>query len=605
MKLGLLGTSAFRSYKKPQTLDFSAFAPGFYAVRGRNGAGKSTLFDMVHWTYFNQTSRGLKAGSIKSWDSDAMCSTFLDVDGVRIERGWSPNYLRVDGVDTSQESLEKALRITPNIALHTFHFSQFEDFFVDLRPQARMEIYSDVLGLDFWEQKADDVSKMTKEAVKERNQLEVEKARLEERAETLSTIDLSKSIEDWERTNKEALEAVKQDRDTQRARLEKLKEEKAAKGKEQQRLQEQYNEALKLASAARRVVVQAEDEYQAKRVEEAAQVAGINSVRSHLDSFKKVCAGTQPSCPTCNQPISKQHKQKHISKLERDLEVREDLLKKVQVLVKKAKTAKGKAEEAKDDATTALAKKDSALQTIDARVDDLLKEIKVTEQNLEKAEDQIRKIKKASNPFIEQKQDNEKKARQALRLAKDKQAEIDDAHNFEAALTFWQKGFKDIRYQVMQESLVQLNAEVNESLHDLGLEGWQMKFEVEQETKRGTVKRGFLCTVVAPGAPEEGVPWESWSGGESQRLRVASELGISNMICSYLGLDFNVEFWDEPSTWLEEQGIKDLLAVLQERAQRYQRAIFLADHRALDFPFDGVVTVTKTDEEGSVWEVET
>ena len=71
-------------------------------------------------------------------------------------------------------------------------------------------------------------------------------------------------------------------------------------------------------------------------------------------------------------------------------------------------------------------------------------------------------------------------------------------------------------------------------------------------------------------------------------------MGLSNLICSRLELQPTVEFYDEPTQWLSESGIQDLLGVLLERAKKYRKVILLADHRGLSFgQFSGTIMVTK------------
>jgi DNA repair exonuclease SbcCD ATPase subunit len=212
-------------------------------------------------------------------------------------------------------------------------------------------------------------------------------------------------------------------------------------------------------------------------------------------------------------------------------------------------------------------------------------------------------LKKEVNPFRAQMEANKKEAQAVSAKAKEKKDELKDTRDLQARFEFWIKGFKDVRFQVMQESLAQLNAETNECLHQLGLTDWALEFIVEKENKSGTVKRGFLCEVRSP-YTEEAMPWEVWSGGESQRLRLATQLGVSNMLCSRLGLEFDFEMWDEPTSNLSPGGINDLMTVLQDRATRYGRRIFLADHRALDFDFSGRLVVTKTEDGSQLGEVE-
>ena len=147
---------------------------------------------------------------------------------------------------------------------------------------------------------------------------------------------------------------------------------------------------------------------------------------------------------------------------------------------------------------------------------------------------------------------------------------------------YWVKGFRDLRLWLVEHSLAQLEVEANAALHALGLEGWRVQFDVEKETKAGGVSRGFTVSVESPDS-DGAVPWGAWSGGESQRLRIACAVGLSNLILAQRGAAFDLEMWDEPSSWLTEEGVDSLLRLLADRARETGRRVLVADHRALGF----------------------
>jgi len=145
---------------------------------------------------------------------------------------------------------------------------------------------------------------------------------------------------------------------------------------------------------------------------------------------------------------------------------------------------------------------------------------------------------------------------------------------------------------------VQLELEANAALHSLGLEDWRMQFDVERETKAGGVTRGFTVLVESPES-DGAVPWEAWSGGESQRLRIACAIGLSNLILAQRGVDFDLELWDEPSSWLTEEGVESLLQLLADRARESRRKVIVADHRALGFGGFSRTVLVEQGKEGS------
>jgi energy-coupling factor transporter ATP-binding protein EcfA2 len=93
------------------------------------------------------------------------------------------------------------------------------------------------------------------------------------------------------------------------------------------------------------------------------------------------------------------------------------------------------------------------------------------------------------------------------------------------------------------------------------------------------------------------VPFDVWSGGEGQRLRLAGTLGLIDFIENYNNVAFDIEVYDEPTTWLSNVGISNLLEALAERAEVLNRRILVVDHRDLASmgEFTNTVNVIKDD----------
>ena len=97
-------------------------------------------------------------------------------------------------------------------------------------------------------------------------------------------------------------------------------------------------------------------------------------------------------------------------------------------------------------------------------------------------------------------------------------------------------------------------------------------------------------------------PWEAWSGGEGQRLRLAGTLALSSLILRQFNRDCNIQCWDEKMVWLSGTGENDMLDLLRETAKQHNKQIWLIDQHNLDYNFDGVITVVK-DANGSHLEI--
>jgi DNA repair exonuclease SbcCD ATPase subunit len=155
-----------------------------------------------------------------------------------------------------------------------------------------------------------------------------------------------------------------------------------------------------------------------------------------------------------------------------------------------------------------------------------------------------------------------------------------------------------LRLDIVDRCLDQLNAECGQALHELGLGGWSIKFEVEQENKSGGIKRGFQCLITTREI-DRPVPIEVWSGGEGQRLKLAVTMGLSSMLCARAGLETNVAFFDESSRHLSEEGIASMVSALDAWAKKEGRQVWIADHNIIEGElFAGTITLVK-DEKGT------
>lgn len=598
MKIQRLQVEGFRSFFNQANLDLSEVPPGLYHIRGENqvepelegnGAGKSSLMEAVFWALAGKTSRNLKAGAVRSWGGKR-CACTIEFEEGQLTRSWNPNSLEWKGIVVDQQTLETELGFSPEVMLSVAYFAQFSPFFLDLAPAERMYLYSTVLDLDLWDLKSEQAKEMSKTAEKAAHELEIEHARLETKHSTLMAMDYKGAIAGWEAAQEEKIErALKQAMGCDEE-IETLTEEHNALLKTASEAKKKYEEWQKKIASAKEQTKRAQQTYQQEHAQHCVLVTRVVKTTNDLQLFKEKGIG---ACEACGQKITEEHSKRHLKHLKQIHEeaFEEAANKKITVSLTLA------ALKIAEDLELKLNKQPQDIHTINAKV--AVVEGKLGSLNKSKLSAQlaVNTLKKEKNPFLEQVKQNQIQASSIKKELSGKSGELTEVRNLQKQFEFWIKGFKDVRLQVMQESLIELNAEANECLHQLGLEDWELEFTVEKETKSGTVKRGFLCEVHSP-YTDDPVPWEAWSGGESQRLRLAAQLGVANLLASRMGQRFNLEWWDEPTTNLSPQGIKSLLSVLQERAERYGRIILLADHRVLEYPFDGVLNIIK-DEQGS------
>ena len=561
MKILRLEVQGFRSFSSPQILDFANMKPGLWNVTGQNllepeleanGAGKSSLFESIYWTLYGKTSRSLKAKSIKNWNSDERCGTVLDLQTtsgpLSLLRTWGPNALEISGESVGdrpvdQIELEQLIGVSPEAFLFSIYFAQFTPAFVDLAPAEQTAVFSTVLNLDLWERASAKANERTAEIENLIQELKQTTARLQGQAEELLSQDYSTAEKGWQRGYTAELRAAEDAVASKKQVLGAL----SAEAKVYDKVKEAVDKQFKL-------VTELNSDYR--------QLASTAADLSRKNITK---------CPTCGQPVNRQHIKKEL------------------------------------DRVSALAeKKEAELATENKKLNQLRKNIPedyVTKQQTADREFQfaaaeLSAVKRKTNPYTKLREEQEQRGEQLAKQLETAEAELAQQERQVKAVQYWVKGFKEIRLSLIRESLTQLTVEVNEVLYQLGLHDWAVEFDIERENKSGSINRSFTVMIHSPHT-EDAVPWEVWSGGESQRLRLAISLGFANLITSRMGLQPNLEMFDEPSTWLSESGIQDLLSVLATRAGRQKKVILLADHRALDFGgFAGTIHVVK-DEHGS------
>ena len=562
MKILRLEVQGFRSFSAPQILDFTTMRPGLYHVTGKNlieltleanGAGKSSLFEAIFWALYGKTSRNLRAGTVKNWNGKEKCGVVLDVvatsGAMSLLRMWGPNALEISGEQVGdrpvdQPELERLIGMTPEAFLFAFYFAQFSPAFVDLVASEQTTVFASVLNLGLWERASDAATRRSDEIEQQIQQLRETTARIQGQAEELLSQDYVKAEKGWVKGYRAELQAA-----------------------EDAVLQTQ--QTLKVLDAEMKVFLKI-------KVTINAQMSVVNELTAdfhHLSQeMTKLSAQNITKCPTCgqtvNQAVSRQHIKKELARVK-----------------------------------LALDSKGVELSIANKKLAGLRKQIpedcEVVQRDADREQrfacTSLSEIQRKINPYTKLREEQERRGEQLAEQLDETESQLHAAEKHIKTAQYWIKGFKEIRLSLIQESLAQLTIEVNETLFQLGLQDWSVEFDIERETKSGSINRSFTIMVRSPHT-KDAVPWGVWSGGESQRLRLAISMGFSNLICNRMGVHPNLEMWDEPSTWMSEAGIQDLLMVLAERAKRQQKVILLADHRALDFGgFAGTLTVTKDD----------
>lgn len=598
----------FRTFLRPQRLLFGRGKYGLYQLTGRNkvnptlganGVGKSTVPDALCWCLYGKTSRGQRGNSVLTWGGTRTASVrvrfYKNKELYEVQRTQHPNSLGLrrskegEWEQVAQNVIDDLLGMSYAAYLSCVYMGQFSATFFDLKPTAKLELFSEVLGLDYWVQASDNAKAASKE-----HQAEV--VRIErENAEALGGLQaISRAYKRAQAASEKAEEDAHEVAEELQGRCAKVGRKLADLAVSCVARECEADDAKRDAEAKERELagIGAKQGKHRKRLL-AAQTAVERATGVYSVSVGRLEAITNggDSCPTCLRSMTAtQHKQclrqlaAAVTKDKRELRKAKREVAKLQKgydrLVRQAGVCNTVLVELEKERRHALKLAKKARHAIDVnttRLKRLKQRIDAPKvENTHKAEaERLRQernqAKAAMNRFAKRKQSVRRKQKYA-----------DD----------WVTLFRELRLWIVEQALNELEAYTNNALEQLGLVGWRVEFEVERTTKAKTVSKGFNVVVHSPENTEP-VPWESWSGGELQRLRIAGAVGFATLVGARCGIRCNLEFWDEPTAHLSVEGIDQLLQFLAGRATQDRRQVWLIDHRSSNAAFTQVWQVVR------------
>lgn len=545
---------------------------------GSNGTGKSSLLDSICWALYGQTANGRKAKSLQRWNSkNKGYGVTLKFDTSVIKRTWSPISLTLDGIEVQQQVITDLIGLTLEQYRSTIYFSQRPSHFMDLTPGEKLAFLSGVFNLDEWI-KCGEVShskSQLHEVASTSIQSKIDQTSglikfIEDRVEKLET-----QSSDWKSTQLKDLEEA----------IQKVEKSKSNKPKEAP------VEKLTVMLQDLGIKIQASNkswdsantkvrELQSTKKQLAYELDRINDER--FEFIKK----ENGVCPECKQEIKNEHFNKISHSLSERLDVAQKAVQEVssklleadEVLEKEKETQKGLSKTQND--------LNGLLKTAQNQ-QNMAMGYEIQHAHLiEKCEE----IQKKVNPYIQQMEEDKLKKKDLEKTLQDLRSSMQSSLSVLERYAFWVSRFPRIRLEMLNTIATELDIYFNQAFSKLGLENWTCSVQTERELANQNVKRELNVPIKFK---DQDVDYDGLSGGEQQRVRLATDVGISTLIKNRPSCRWqNMLIFDEPSKNLSQEGIEDMIDTLGMLAD--DNVILYADHRVLSFnKFDGVFEFSK------------
>ena len=150
---------------------------------------------------------------------------------------------------------------------------------------------------------------------------------------------------------------------------------------------------------------------------------------------------------------------------------------------------------------------------------------------------------------IEGKINNSQKELDALQMKLDlKEEEVKQKMRQKEVISFWKKGFKNIKFQLLTDFADFLTNRVTQYSQSMGLDADKVEFSMPD------VSSSKIDMFINIHRRNNKISSGALSDGERQRLDISCALVFNEVISKRFNLDLSTHFFDEPLTNLDKEG---------------------------------------------------
>jgi len=684
----------FLAYREPGPLRFEGIH--IACLAGPNGAGKSSLLEAITWALWGKARSNSPDELVHQGQQEMRVALTFDQETNRYKvirqrkagkRGasllelliWDPTTsswkgISEGGMRATQDKIEKLLHLDYDTFVNSAFLLQGRaDEFTTKTPSERKQVLANILGLSIWEMYEDrakvrltatrnDILRLDgrlEEIERELAQRERHEAELAE-SQTVAEVAGAKltAVErqwsDLEQTRNELVTFQKQVDDLTR-HISSLERDVNEATRDRDQVSARADKvALQAAAEAVRADVKALEPLQARLGEvtqaratlgeEAAHLRGINvALAPQTEPIKervRILETTkEPTCPTCGQPLTEDHRRQLVADLNREIEDRR----------KNYRTNQERIKAIEDQ----LASADRELNELNIRLRDrspLEKRLGELEAALSHAGEAAALAESLRNKierwFKEAEQDRARRAEvearageseSRLRTASLSQADVDrvrfekrladervgGARQKLAALEEFEKQrqalsqererlatdvglLEDLREafsrrgipaMIIETVVPELERSANELLSRMTDGRMHARIETLRETKSGELREA-LEIIISDELGDRA--YELYSGGEAFRINFAIRIALSRLLARRAGAQLRSLFIDEGFGTQDVRGREHLVSAINSIQDDFDRILVITHIDELKEAFPARIEITKTSE-GSVF----
>jgi len=678
----------FLAYRDPGALRFEGLHVACMA--GPNGAGKSSVLDAITWALWGKARALSPDDLIHQGQSDMQVSLLFEQDGARyrvirqrkagkraasllelqswdaLTAGWRS--LSEAGIRETQDKIEQLLRLDYETFVNSAFLMQGRaDEFTTKTPMQRKQVLANILGLHRWEvyeeraklriqesraavQRLDgrleEIERELSHGERYRSELQAAEREAAQAGEALDQAE--KQWSDLENTRHELVRLQRQVDEATRRISGRQAELVAARGEadalraraDQPRLQQELQAVQQMLETLEPLQAQLEAATEAatRLAEEAGGLRGINlALTPETEPLKQRAAVLEaagdPTCPTCSQPLTDEHRHSLLATLQQEIARRREQYRENQARLRELEAALAAKEREKVDlglrlreraaldrrlgeVRSALAHAEHAATQLEALETKIVRweqelQLEQTERERSEAEaDRCERVLRAA-PWTRQGIESLRLARrltdERLGAARQQLAALEafgrqraerrverEAHLEELALledlrqAFGKRGVPSM---IIETAVPELERYANELLTRISDGRMNVRIETQRETKAGDLREALDIII----SDELGSrAYELYSGGEAFRINFAIRIGLSRLLAQRAGAQLRSLFIDEGFGTQDARGREQLVAAINSIQDDFELILVITHIEELKDAFPARIEIAKT-----------